>query len=88
MSYSQYPYSPNWITLWYGLGWIIDIYRGNYMLQHGGGVPGFTSMMAFLPFDHIGIVVLCNTGNTSVPDYLMRNITDLLVGVTPLNLTL
>lgn len=88
IAYRQYPPSPNWITLGYGLGWIIDIYRGHYMLQHGGGVPGFTSMMAFLPFDHIGIVVLCNTGNTSVPDYLMRNITDVLLGVTPLNLTL
>ncbi|MFC2155100.1 serine hydrolase domain-containing protein [Acidobacteriota bacterium] len=86
VTYRQYPYSPNWITMGYGLGWIIDIYRGHYLLQHGGGVPGFTSMMAFLPFENVGVVVLCNTGDTEVPGYLMRNIVDILLNVEPLNL--
>ncbi len=70
------------------LGWIIESYRGHYMLQHGGGVPGFSSMMAFLPFDNLGVVVLCNSANARVPNYLMRNIVDVLLAVTPLNLTL
>ena len=53
------------------------------MLQHGGGVPGFTSMMAFMPFEQLGVAVLCNTGNTVVPDYFMRNIVDILLGLDP-----
>jgi CubicO group peptidase (beta-lactamase class C family) len=83
MAYRSYPASPHWFTLGYGLGWIIDVYAGHYMLQHGGEVPGFTSMMAFMPFEQLGVVVLCNTGNTVVPDYFMRNIVDILLGLEP-----
>jgi CubicO group peptidase (beta-lactamase class C family) len=83
MAYRSYPASPHWFTLGYGLGWIIDVYAGHYMLQHGGGVPGFTSMMAFMPFEQLGVVVLCNIGNTVVPDYFMRNIVDILLGLDP-----
>lgn len=83
MAYRRYPDSPHWFTLGYGMGWIIDVYAGHYLLQHGGGVPGFTSMMAFMPLDHLGVVVLCNTGQTTVPGYLMRNIVDILLGLNP-----
>ncbi len=83
MAYRSYPGSPHWFTLGYGLGWIIDVYAGKYMLQHGGGVPGFTSMMAFMPFEQLGVAVLCNTGNTVVPGYFMRNIVDILLGLDP-----
>lgn len=83
MAYRRYPDSPHWFTLGYGMGWIIDVYAGHYLLQHGGGVPGFTSMMAFMPLDHLGVVVLCNTGQTAVPDYFMRNIVDILLGLDP-----
>ena len=83
MAFRKYPDSPHWFTLGYGMGWIIDVYSGHYLLQHGGGVPGFTSIMAFMPFEGLGVAVLCNTGNTVVPDYLMRNIMDILWGRDP-----
>jgi CubicO group peptidase (beta-lactamase class C family) len=44
----------------YGLGWIVDDYKGQRMLQHGGNTFGFTSDLAFLPEANLGIVVLAN----------------------------
>ena len=44
----------------YGLGWIVDEYKGLLMLQHGGNTLGFTSDLAFLPEIDMGISVLTN----------------------------
>ncbi len=44
----------------YGLGWIIDSYKGLPLYSHGGNTLGFTSEMAFLPDAELGIVVLSN----------------------------
>ena len=44
----------------YALGWQVQDYRGHRMLQHGGGIDGFTSLMAVLPEDDLGVVVLSN----------------------------
>jgi CubicO group peptidase (beta-lactamase class C family) len=45
----------------YGLGWLVDDYRGLLMIEHGGGTfGGFTSDLTFLPEVELGIVVLTN----------------------------
>ena len=45
----------------YGLGWLVDEYKGLLMLEHGGGTfGGFTSDLTFLPDADLGIVVLTN----------------------------
>lgn len=44
----------------YGLGWMVDDYKGVPMLQHGGNTLGFTSDLAFLPEADLGISVLTN----------------------------
>ena len=49
----------------YALGWIAQDYRGHEMLQHGGGIDGFTSRMALLPEDDLGVVVLSNRVGSS-----------------------
>ena len=69
----------------YGLGWIIETYRGHRLIRHGGSAVGFETMEAFLPDENLGIVILCNTQNTLVPDFLMRNIVDLMLGLEPID---
>lgn len=86
MPYRQYPYAAEWITVGYGLGWVTEIYRGHYLLQHGGAYLGFQCMIGFLPFDNIGVAVLSNNNDTEAPNCLMRNIVDILLGVEPLPL--
>lgn len=44
----------------YGAGQIISSYRGHEVIEHTGGVPGFTSLTARLPDDNLGIVLLSN----------------------------
>ena len=54
------PQVPVSATMHYGLGWFIDTYKGQPMIQHGGNTLGFTSDFAFLPESDLGIVVLTN----------------------------
>jgi len=69
----------------YGLGWIIERYRGHRLIRHGGAAVGFETMEAFMPDENLGIVVLCNTQDTLVPSFLMRNIVDLMLGMEPVD---
>jgi CubicO group peptidase (beta-lactamase class C family) len=44
----------------YGLGWFVVPYRGHTLIHHGGNIDGFSTMVAFVPRENIGIVVLTN----------------------------
>ncbi|KAG6915972.1 hypothetical protein DXG01_009061 [Tephrocybe rancida] len=44
----------------YGGGQVRSSYRGHDVLEHDGGTPGFWSQVTRLPFDGIGVAVLCN----------------------------
>ncbi len=37
-----------------------------------------------MPKENLGRAVLCNTQHTIVPDFLMRNIVDLMLGMEPI----
>lgn len=69
----------------YGLGWIIQDYRGHHMVSHGGAIDGFRAQVTLLPDEHYGIVVLSNLGSTSLPESLRFNITDELLGLSPMD---
>ncbi len=66
----------------YGLGWEIDSYRNRKQVRHGGLLEGFTSEVAFLPDEKIGIIILTNSstdGRTAI--YSIKNsIYDYLLG--------
>lgn len=44
----------------YALGMGVRDYRGQQMLSHTGGLPGFVSIVAMLPEQRLGVVVLTN----------------------------
>jgi CubicO group peptidase (beta-lactamase class C family) len=44
----------------YGLGLGIRKYRGLDLWTHGGGLPGFRSVFAYMPGVDFGVVLLCN----------------------------
>jgi CubicO group peptidase (beta-lactamase class C family) len=50
----------------YGLGWFIGEYKGLKLIDHGGNTFGFTSDLAFLPDQGIGIVVLANAQGSTL----------------------
>jgi CubicO group peptidase (beta-lactamase class C family) len=44
----------------YGLGWLIEEYKGTTIVQHGGNTMGFTLDFALLPEFGIGMAILAN----------------------------
>lgn len=69
----------------YGMGWAIVPYRGHLLLEHGGGIDGFIAMVAFLPRDNVGVVILSNSGSTPLPSIVLYNIIDRMMGLSPID---
>lgn len=67
----------------YGLGWFIDSYRGHRRVHHGGNIDGFSAMVSMLPQDGVGFVVLTNKNGNPLPELLIRQATDLILGLEP-----
>ena len=67
----------------YGMGFGITYYRGHKMVTHGGAIDGFRSELAFLPNEKIGVVVFVNLDGTSLPNVVVYNVLDRLLGLEP-----
>ena len=66
----------------YGLGVSVRSYRGHKLVDHGGGIDGFISAMSWMPHDRLGVIVLSNlSGNNPVPQVIMNNVYDRLLGL-------
>ena len=66
----------------YALGWSVDEYLGHWILNHGGGINGFSTWAAVMPDTKVGVVVLCNqSGVGDVTRTIGRNIFDRFLGV-------
>jgi len=65
----------------YGMGWAVTTYRGHPMINHSGGIDGFSTLTTFFPQDAIGIVVLANMGGTPISGILTFNAFDRLLGM-------
>lgn len=55
------PYTGRVSQTHYGMGWRIYDYAGHTMVNHGGMLNGFKSILAFLPDQNVGIVLLSNS---------------------------
>lgn len=60
----------------YGLGWFLMDYRGKLIVQHGGNIDGMSALVAMIPEEKLGLVILTNMGGTSLPTALMFRIFD------------
>jgi CubicO group peptidase (beta-lactamase class C family) len=57
----------------YGLGWVVERWKGLRVLSHGGNTLGFTSELAFLPESDLGVVVLTNGQVTNLFNQAVRS---------------
>lgn len=55
----------------YGFGWFLQDWNGLKVVQHGGNIDGFNSMVAMIPEKHIGFVLLTNVSASSLGGDLM-----------------
>ncbi|HET9266014.1 MAG TPA: serine hydrolase [Vicinamibacterales bacterium] len=69
----------------YGLGWFIESYRGRKRVHHGGNIDGFSAMVALMPDDGLGVVVLSNLNGTPLPTIVARHATDRMLRLEPID---
>ena len=67
----------------YGLGWAISDCRGHKVVNHGGNIEGFSSLVSLMPDIGAGVVVLTNTMNLAGYE-ISRSAYDRLLGLEPL----
>ena len=63
----------------YALGWVVQDYRGQPMIAHGGSLDGFRAQVVLLPKQKVGMAILSNLGRTSLPEAVRNSITDLVL---------
>jgi CubicO group peptidase (beta-lactamase class C family) len=64
----------------YALGWFVDSFRGQKLVEHGGNVAGGCAIASFLPGKNTGCVVLANCDSSMLPLALSATIHDRILG--------
>jgi CubicO group peptidase (beta-lactamase class C family) len=52
----------------YGCGLMVHTVNGHRVIEHGGGIEGFNTMLAYYPEDKLTVVVLSNINGPNTPD--------------------
>jgi CubicO group peptidase (beta-lactamase class C family) len=73
----------------YGLGWFLQDWKGLRVVQHGGNIDGFNSMVAMIPEKKLGFVLLTNVSASSLGNDAMQMVWENILGSpdTPTNTT-
>jgi CubicO group peptidase (beta-lactamase class C family) len=64
----------------YGLGWFLQDWNGMKVVQHGGNIDGFNSMVAMIPEKKLGFVMLTNVSGSSLGGELMPIVWENILG--------
>ncbi|MEP6787245.1 MAG: serine hydrolase domain-containing protein [Acidobacteriota bacterium] len=64
----------------YGFGWFLQTWNGLKVVQHGGNIDGFNSMVAMIPEKKLGFVLLTNVSASSLGNDLMPIVWQNLLG--------
>lgn len=64
----------------YGMGRVTTTYKGHAMSEHGGAIDGFLSQVTIFPDDDLGIIILENTQNQPLRNFVQFEIADRIMG--------
>jgi CubicO group peptidase (beta-lactamase class C family) len=64
----------------YGLGWILNRWKGKSEVAHGGNVDGFSARVAMLPENNIGFVLLTNQTSSALTEVVQSMAWETLLG--------
>ena len=70
---------PEFTSSAYGLGWFVESYRGERLIEHGGNHWGVNSAIGLFPHRKLGISVFVNE-DSDLGAYLMLGIADRFIG--------
>ncbi|MGH7521756.1 MAG: DUF3471 domain-containing protein, partial [Gemmatimonadales bacterium] len=60
----------------YGLGWLLQDYRGEFMVLHTGSVEGRTAIVALLPERRLGVAIFTNLDRSELRHALVYTVFD------------
>lgn len=64
----------------YAMGWIVEMFRGHRVVQHGGNIDGFSAQLFMVPDQKLGIVALTNMDGCFLHLSAARTIVDHFLG--------
>lgn len=65
----------------YGMGWVLQDYRGQFLISHAGAIDGFRAHLTLIPDAKLGIVLLNNRHGTGMNLAISNQLVDLLQGL-------
>jgi CubicO group peptidase (beta-lactamase class C family) len=69
-------YFPEAHLMAYGMGWFLNDYKGRLAVHHGGNIDGMSSLVALLPEEKMGAVILTNMNGSLLPTVMAHRIFD------------
>lgn len=81
MSESSRKGHPETNLMAYGLGWVIQDYRGELLVSHAGALNGFRAHVDLLPKRKSGFAIMINAGRGTALAGLRNALIDLLTGM-------
>jgi CubicO group peptidase (beta-lactamase class C family) len=69
-------YFPEAHLMAYGMGWFLNDYKGRIAVHHGGNIDGMSSLVAMLPEEKMGAVILTNMNGSLLPTVMAHRIFD------------
>jgi len=72
-------------SIGYGMGWMIQEWEGQPVIEHGGNTAGFSAQVAMLPESDIGFVLLTNAAASPLPPQAINLVWDTLLGEVPID---
>jgi CubicO group peptidase (beta-lactamase class C family) len=75
--------NPDTNQLDYGLGWVLQDYRGQFLVSHAGAIDGFRAHVTLVPHARLGLVLLNNRHATQMNLALSNRLVDHLLGLAP-----
>ena len=67
-------------TSYIDLGWIIDTNQGTEVIQHSGGIDGYSSFVGFNPTKQEGVVLLCSCEPKDMPLPVIESLIKMKLG--------
>jgi CubicO group peptidase (beta-lactamase class C family) len=72
--------NPETHVMSYGLGWVIQDYRGEHLVSHTGGLNGFRTQLNLLPKRNSGFIIMANAGRGYALVAMRNALADMLSG--------
>ena len=64
----------------YGLGWILQDYRGEFIAIHTGSIEGRSAIVGLIPDRRLGLAIFTNLDHSELRHALMYTVFDRFIG--------